>query len=98
MTRQPNRGFTIIEVVVVIVVIGLIIALGYAFFARKDQPVASGGSGTTDTTQTTPSKDEPAEEVTAINSSDDLDKATKELEKIQGSIEGLSKTTASATK
>jgi len=79
MKRITSRGFSIIEVVIILVVIVMIAGLGYAFFARKDQPLANNDSTSTSQTDTIP---EPTKEVTAIASSDDLDTITKELDQL----------------
>ena len=79
MKHTTPRGFSIIEVVIVLVVIVMIAGLGYAFFARKDQPLATKDDSSLSQTDTTP---EPTREVTAIASPGDLDKIVKELDQL----------------
>ena len=80
MKHINTRGFSIVEVAIVVVVIVMIAGLGYAFFSRKDQPLAS-NSDTDSTSQKTDSS-KSTQEVTAITSSDDFDKIAKELDQL----------------
>lgn len=78
MRRITSRGFSVIEIVIVLVVIVIIAGLGYAFFTKKDQPLANNSAE--DTSQAASSESTPG--ITVIDSSDDLDKAAKELDQL----------------
>jgi hypothetical protein len=79
MKRQFNSGISIVEVLVVVAVVALIAGLGYVFFTRNNQPVAS----TQDDGTSQTSNPATTEEVTKIETTDDLDKATKELDQLE---------------
>lgn len=72
MRMQKTNGFSIIELVIILVVIGIVGGLGYVFYNRITQPAKDGVASSSQ--QATPLK--------SIDTAADLDKASSQLDSI----------------
>ena len=84
-----KQGFSAVEVLIVLVVLGLVGGLGYVYVSNMNKPKSSDSSQATTT-------EKPA--VTAIKSTADIDKATAELDSLDvsdtSSASSLNKSTS----
>lgn len=72
MKALKTNGFSIIELVIILVVVGIIGGLGYVFYNRITQPAQSDVAGSS----------EQAASLKSIDTTADLDKASSQLDSI----------------
>lgn len=80
---KNNSGFSPVEILIVVVIVGVISLIGYTIYDRQ-QPKSASTSGQTSQTESAGNEDIPS--APEINSTEDLTKAEKTLD--DTSVEG----------